>query len=665
MGCTIMGPVLPKPYETPMTRTRPVTALFTVLLLAACGDDVTSPDSADTTAGDVTDASGGSDVGEDATSTEDAGEDAGADTTADAGTDTTAGADADPDADTCVVSTDPDDWRCLQASGQPSLYTGSQVLAEDSCGNVVVMDECEWGTRCFEDEDYNDGFPECARSFSEEAADSLFYDYGCFALSELVMLKTNLEVDCRCRNTSEGGRGSGFADIPATLYDHTDPDAVPPERPGNSFARCQNLGSIDANDFSVPAGSGPPLWAYPMIDSDWYGGWLDPVSREFYGLVLWTNSLHSKSGSVVSFNLDTGARRVVSGLYNGPDDAPVVAYGSGYESPNSVTAGPDTQPLTAANALRPTPDGMLRTLGVGTTGEGQNRSAEIVEIDPATGERTLIWQSRTDDRFPYEDGAEVPTWDTGQCLSHQYGTSRVNEHVAINARAFAVGPEGNMYLSFYQTYDGAGIIELSPDGTSCRIVSRWGARDFRLGTEDTVPAPDDIGAPSNPDVARASIYGLMVHEGGVYGVTGPAGDMLRIDIATGDRTMVSEDTSASGFGGIGEANIFYDDTRDYIFAMGTHAPYVGAVIDPDTGFREPIFADPSVVQNDTPMMHSGYPVRRSVVSPATTTLGDANYIGYGPFAIDPEDNDIAWFVLDSGALVKFEFSTFNNYIFSY
>ncbi len=582
---------------------------------------------------------GGEDTGTPDTGRPDSGP---ADTgTPDTGRPDTGAPDTGPaDTGPCPLSDDADDWRCTYERGSPSMYKWSRVTARNTCGETVVVEECDWGSRCFQNDDYNDGFPECARSISEEAADSPFYDYGCFSFSETVMVKTNLEVDCRCRNLSEGGMGVGFAN-PMTM-----------ERPGNALANCQNLGALSLDtEWGVEPGSGPHFWTgYPASGAKWYGGWLDPEEREFYALVLWTNSLHRKSGSIVSYDLDTGARRVVTGIYNDRRMGPI-NYGSGHLSPNSVSAGPDLQPLTGANVMRVTSRETLLTLGVGTTGEGQNRSVEIVETNTATGARTLFWQSETDERHPVDA-------DFGQCLSHQYGTSRVRESLAINSRAFAVGPDDKIYMSFRQTYDGVGIMELSADGSSCRVVGRWGARDFRLGRDPVVPAPADIGTGFTPTLSP--LYGMMVHEGGVYAVN-TWGDLIRFDLVTGNRILVSSDDD--GFNGIGETTIVYDDTRDYIFAMGTVAPYVGAVIDPVTGRREQIFGDTSLM--GTPLMTSRYDVRRSVTSPRTTTLADANYIGYGPFAIDPDDNDIAWFVMDSGALLKFEFSTFNNYIASY
>jgi len=49
--------------------------------------------------------------------------------------------------------------------------------------------------------------------------------------------------------------------------------------------------------------------------SFWYGAELDPVARELYALVLWTDSTYERTGTVVAWNLDTKDRRVVTGIF--------------------------------------------------------------------------------------------------------------------------------------------------------------------------------------------------------------------------------------------------------------------------------------------------------------------------------------------------------------
>ena len=114
--------------------------------------------------------------------------------------------------------------------------------------------------------------------------------------------------------------------------------------------------------------------------------------------------------------------------------------------------------------------------------------------------------------------------------------------------------------------------------------------------------------------------------------------------------------------GMGRTTMIHAPSRNLLIAAGGPSAYDGAFIDEATGKREPVFADSS--EPGTPMVESVYGVRRSVSSWVGTTLYQGGYIGYGPMFIDPDDPDILWFLVGGGALLKFEISTFNNYIFS-
>jgi hypothetical protein len=519
--------------------------------------------------------------------------------------------------------------RCIHGLGVPSLYQDSRVVEETTCGGTLDVDVCGFGERCFQDDDYNGGVAECARSIDDSASSSPYFDYGCGNITQFVAYKTSLEVDCRCRIYGFGEQGAGFA------------DPVTGDRPGNSLQHCFNALDVGTLDWPIPAGMGPRMFAYTNANSandTWLGhGYVDETNRILYALVRWTNGFHRASGTIVSFDLDTGDRAIISGIYPDPNLGDV-DYGSGYMSPNTVTAGPATQPLTGVTALRGDASGDLYTLGVGTTGDGNSRSAEIVKIDPTTGARTLVWQSATDER-----GSSTAAY--GQCLPNATAT----ESLPITPDTLAIGPQGQFYLGFYHAREGTGLLEVSADGSTCRVVTwfnnqRDPARNF--------------GGGFTPQSGN-KIQGLAYRNGHLYGMTSLKSALVKVDVATGARVAVS--TQADGYNGAGYANIFWDDTRGLVFAVGKVPNLIGAVIDEATGRREELFAD--TTQPGTPLLRSVYPARRSIYSP-TTTLANQNYLGRGPTVLDPDDPDVLWMVIKGGALLKLELSTFNNYIFS-
>ncbi|MFT6232926.1 MAG: hypothetical protein ACJAZO_003444, partial [Myxococcota bacterium] len=383
------------------------------------------------------------------------------------------------------------------------------------------------------------------------------------------------------------------------------------------------------------------------------GGYFNPETRELFSLVRWGNADLVRTGSIVAFQVDSGDRRIITGMFPEAGVSPMPSFGSGYNTPRGLGGSGDPQPLTGAASLRSGPDGNLYVWG-GGTGEASSKQSFIVRVDPTTGERTLVWMSQhTGSAGQGGTGDLTLTTDYGQCLRHGAVLSSAGyaDSVSWTKNSFAVGADGDFYTTFQGVREGQGVARISADGSTCEILSRWGA-----GTSGG-ERPDDIGSgflPQNGDVR-----GLMLRQGKVWGVS-RWGDLLTIDIATGNRVNVGPDPS-SGYSGIGYQNMFWDDTRDVIWAVGDHNAFVGSVIDPVTGQRESIYGD--TTGYDSPILESDYGVTRSV---SNSMLGSrAHVVAYGAVVLDPEDNNIVWAVLKGGGLMKMELSTFNNYMHSF
>ena len=532
---------------------------------------------------------------------------------------------------------------CYYPNGQRTLYEPSSV-ASSSC---EPTQECGFGTMCFQDPTLNGGEAQCHRSLDPSQADKPYYDFGCASFSLWMRHPTKLEIDCRCRTTGDGqggagGKGSAFADP-----NHI--DITTGARPGGPIINCASQNRMELNAWPVKYGEGPSFNAWFQVNSSgasWYSGVVDPKTREMFGIVRWTDPQHIKAGTIVAWELDTGNRRVVSGIH--PELGEV---GSGHLTP--IPQGPfafGPQPLTGANTLRFGPDGMLYSYG-GGTGEGGSDQREIVRVDPNTGERTQVWLAQ--DNINEEDISAT----FGQCYRPDaYGKL---QSVALQAQAFDVGPDGTFYVSMHGIREGDGILAISADGKTCTPLSRWGGNGHNPGGgEQPVPPLEPIG--TGPFL-QFPVEGLLYHEGLIYGVSND--EMYSFDPKTGNITHVSYTTS--NYQGMGIANMFWDPTREVIWAVGNHAPYIGSIVDIKTGRRESVYGDTGRTEHGAAaILVSAYPDARSVSSPSTV-LTNGNSIGNGAFVLDPDDNDIVYAVLKSGGLMKLELSTFNNYVMSF
>ncbi|MCB9670806.1 MAG: hypothetical protein H6734_15100 [Alphaproteobacteria bacterium] len=534
----------------------------------------------------------------------------------------------------CVCTTEVTPTCSFDSAGGDGLYDLTSIVDTSSCEADATIETCDFGTKCYQETGFFGDQPVCARSVTTEAAASPYYDNSC-SFADWVRHPTDLDIDCRCRVTGDGGSGGGYVD-PTTQAN-----------PGNAIINCRPLGELVGQAWPLAYGSGPSFMAYHTnagTGGDFFGGDFDPVTRELFTVVRWGNASYSRTGSVLAFQVDSGARRVISGLY--PDsNLGIVTYGSGYDTPRALGQAGADQPLTGASALKMGPDGMLYVWG-GGLGETPNKQRFIVRVDPTTGVRTKVWQSQHDGSAGQGDTGDL-TATYGQCVRH--GDTGTPNSVAFTPNAFAIDDAGNFYSTFHGVREGDGLVRISADGTTCEFLSRFGAG----GSTGTPPA--DIGGGFTPQTG--ALEGLMLKDGKAWTVT-LSGALITMDLTTGDRVAVGP-VPSGGYTGIGYQNIFWDDTRNVVWAVGNHAPYTGSVIDPLTGQRESVFGDSTDYPN--PILQSDYGVARSVTN---SMLGNGNGVFHGSFTLDPLDDDIVWFIIQGGGLAKMELSTFNNYVHS-
>ncbi len=441
----------------------------------------------------------------------------------------------------------------------------------------------------------------------------------------------------------QGGAG-GTGDA---LADPNNIDITNGGRPGGPIINCGTQDAMAKNTWPVQYGTGPSFNAWYQQSSSgasWFSGTVDPATREMYAIVKWSSPQASKAGAVVAWNLDTKNRRVVTGLHPEAGE-----FGSGYKTPFTGPFPFGPQILGGANVIRLGPDNMLYVFG-GGTGEGSSDNREIVRVHPVTGERTLAWLAENTDSPDLSD-------TYGQCYRpDQHGHTQT---VALQANAFEIGPDGTFYMSMHGIREGDGIVSVSADGKTCKVHSRWGGTGHVSDpTRPAAPAPDPIG---NGPYLQFPVKGLLFHDGKIYGVSND--ELYSFDLTTGDIAHVSY--THGTYGGMGYANMFWDPSREVVWAVGTVAKYVGSIVNLKNGRRESIYGDTGRDEHgDQAILVSDYPESRSVSSPSTT-LTNGNSIGYGGVVLDPDNNDIVYAVLKSGGLLKMELSTFNNYVVSW
>lgn len=566
---------------------------------------------------------------------------------------------------------------CRSDSSLSTLYEPSAVWKKRACTNPAGaqkasdrIEDCEWGSVCFREDGFNGDDAQCRRSIDASQKDMPYYNFGCGTFDRWLRHPTSLEMDCRCRYVGDGQGGAGGTGN--ALADPNNTDINNGARPGGPIINCMSGDSMPDYEWPVKYGDGPSFNAWYQQNASgasWFGGDVNPATREMFAIVKWTNPQYYKSATVVAWNLDTKNRRVVSGLHPDPQEG-LKAYGTGYLSPkvNAATAGfdedgdgddggPDTgaaatQPLTGANVLRLVTEQdettSIYTYG-GGTGESSSTQREIVRINPTTGERTLVWQAQS-----ALTGDITATH--GQCF--RPGPAGENLSIAYQAQAFEVGPDGTFYLSMHGVREGDGIVSISADGKTCTVHSRWGGGGYNPGGGVTpVPAPAAIG--TGPSLQPFPVKGLLFHDGKIFGVYKT--DLYSFDLTNGNWRLESH--AAQTYKGMGYANMFWDPTRSVVWALGDHASPTGTIVDLSTGRREAVYADTD------PKEYSNNHILRSVYGTAESVsysmLGVGNSIGNGGAILDPADNNILYAVLKSGGLMKLELSTFNNYVYSW
>jgi hypothetical protein len=520
---------------------------------------------------------------------------------------------------------------------------GYKSISATRCGDI---DECNDASAGFTCDALCRDLPGSAQCLSTVAdPSSPYWRYACrVADDRYINNPTNFDMDCRCA-TAQVGRPT----------DPNHPDFA-------EFDRCTNPTSLTIRNF----GSGPSVldWIRNLSATSgatrMNGGFLDANERMVYVGAQWSDNRAFNGnpdlknfGVVFAINVDwdspaVGDRIVISGKYltsNGDAD---------------VGSGPT---LRSVKEVKRGPDGMLYTYS-----DEAGTLPQIMKIDPATGNRTLVWIEK---EIYHPTAMPADQCDNGSITGNSQGGLNGNRRslqINIMANPWAMSPvTGDHFFSVTQAGPARGpygVIKISADGSTCEWVTRFAANSPNRFAEITNVAqrPADYGLPagSGPRGGGLSNYGnnpvnlhwrivnnvpwLYMVNGTGSGATGMK--YYRVNALTGDRELLFSDI-------MGDMFSVWDESRQVLWTAGV---FMGTIITPmnilGLGGQPPgVLGNIRCLSTTSPW----YQCMRGA--------GDTGSHIRGGIFIDPLDDNL---IMAHGGrgLVRVEVKTGNSYIFS-
>ena len=272
---------------------------------------------------------------------------------------------------------------------------------------------------------------------------------------------------------------------------------------------CDGPSRIAAEGFHQ--GSGPSMVG--VFEGRLNGGIID--GDELVVATQWGGS-SARRGLLLAVNKNTGNRRIVSG-----------------EHPTAtVGAGP---PFAFAIDVKKGADNNFYVLSDPTLA----KATEIVRVTPATGARTLVWRGN-DSAF-------------GQCLTGDPTAAARGVSLQYTDLGFALDGAGNFYLGYANPItDGRGIVRISANGLTCTTVTAHGTR------------PDGFTKGTGAELG-GFVQGFALEGSSILAFTTQPKQLLRIDLASGNRTVIIR---AQSGGIIGERWVLPDTGRNLLWTVG-------------------------------------------------------------------------------------------------
>lgn len=311
----------------------------------------------------------------------------------------------------------------------------------------------------------------------------------------------------------------------------------------NEEPRCQRSEQVTPGSI----GSGP---AFPADSGSLYGGFVDAANhRLVVGALTSSGASH---GSIWSVDLASGSRTLISGTIVDPIQGEISRGSGAALGPNVV----DVEPLSGTQWI---------------AWSMESSSPKVFRVDADTGNRTAI-------EIPESAPCPHPADPELNYRLASFGSSTDPFSIAIGANGTVYLPAGD---ADGQSTGDVGIAAVSPSG-ACSLVT--------LGS---VEASRRIGGGPAAD----SGYRGVVLDGGTLYAVARSGQLHAVDIASGNRTLISEEGILGEGPGLDTDLITLVDGT--IWTSGDSSSYDTGVrvdVDPANGARTARFAFDGPVQ---------------------------------------------------------------------
>ncbi len=292
------------------------------------------------------------------------------------------------------------------------------------------------------------------------------------------------------------------------------------------------------------------------------------------------------SGGIYEVNLANGNRRVVSGLVNASQD-----------EVGGRMAGSPAADYNLGNVrdVKPLPNGHLAAL----VNKGTQERVEILEIDPKSGDRRLIWAHTQNRDTNVRDTLEKQLSAATYCKVPGDDRKAVPETFS-----FGVDAASNFYLLSNNNPDGTGMGLFKVDSSNtCTLISGW------LNTGAALVGKGYKQVTTSGDVMRPSLLSGDTF----YYVSGPNPEgwaLVGINLKSGDRKLISlKGATASSGAGKGDVEL-----GQYGLALGSDGFFYSSGLDRDFG----------VVKVD--LKTGNRSLLRAKAGPLSKGIGDEQYV---------------------------------------
>lgn len=308
-----------------------------------------------------------------------------------------------------------------------------------------------------------------------------------------------------------------------------------------SNSACTRASSQPARTF----GQGPSLKDLTKgFGNTYYGGFVDAANSRLVTAATWDSDAAPK-GYIVAVDINNGNRTVLSGTYEDPQ-----------QGNKTVGTGPE---LGRLYDVQKGPNNMLYAV---QKGFGPTR---IFRIDPATGNRTQLWDSSTPNTARCNGSTGTAVYLTPSFFS-----------LAVSDTAIYLGLSNNPAAT------GVGVAEVSIAGTTCKILSLSGNSSANAVNPGT-----------GPSYTAGEPVSLTLSGGKLYYLIGQTKELVSVDPANGNRLRVVGPTVGTG-PDLAAQRIAIDATKNTVYTVGSFA-----------GNGTPIVQADLTTGNRTALLNSG------------------------------------------------------------